>query len=261
MLKAGLVSVTFRQLSPQQIISLCVEAGLSGIEWGGDIHVPHGDMARAVKVAEYTQGAGLEVVSYGSYYRADSDEAVPNTFTKVLETALALGAPSIRIWAGNKGSGQASVAYWNGVVETIRRDADQAGQVGISLCLEHHGNTLTDTAGSTLALLDAIHHPNVRTYWQPSFNQTPADRLEELSSLLPWLRHLHVFQWNGVERKPLEEGQEEWIPYLRTASAKGEHLGRYALLEFVQEDEPEYLLRDAKVLRGWIGKISESNNT
>jgi hypothetical protein len=46
MIQTGLVSITFRQLSPPAIIDLVRQAGLEGIEWGGDVHVPHGDLGR-----------------------------------------------------------------------------------------------------------------------------------------------------------------------------------------------------------------------
>ena len=34
----GLVSVSFRQLSPDRIAELVSECGLSGVEWGADVH-------------------------------------------------------------------------------------------------------------------------------------------------------------------------------------------------------------------------------
>jgi len=46
-LRPGLVSVSFRALSPSEIIPMVVSGGLQGIEWGGDIHVPHGSIGRA----------------------------------------------------------------------------------------------------------------------------------------------------------------------------------------------------------------------
>ncbi len=36
----GLTSVTFRQLTVDQIITLARETGCTGIEWGSDVHVP-----------------------------------------------------------------------------------------------------------------------------------------------------------------------------------------------------------------------------
>ncbi len=46
--RAGLVSVTFRQLSPEEIVRVAREAGLTVIEWGGDVHVPPGDSTTRV---------------------------------------------------------------------------------------------------------------------------------------------------------------------------------------------------------------------
>ena len=56
----------------------------------------HGDLRRAKEVAQCTLDAGLSVVAYGSYYRFDEQEL---PFAKVLETAIALKAPLIRVWA------------------------------------------------------------------------------------------------------------------------------------------------------------------
>ncbi len=44
MIKSGLVSITFRQLTCEQIVDLVSKAKLDAIEWGGDIHVPHDNM-------------------------------------------------------------------------------------------------------------------------------------------------------------------------------------------------------------------------
>ncbi len=61
----GLVSITFRQLTAAEIIALMTQAGLAAIEWGGDIHVPHGDEAQARAVARMGADAGLHVAAYG----------------------------------------------------------------------------------------------------------------------------------------------------------------------------------------------------
>ena len=38
----GLVSVTFRQLSPEDIIDITYASGLKAVEWGSDVHLPAG---------------------------------------------------------------------------------------------------------------------------------------------------------------------------------------------------------------------------
>ncbi len=99
MIRPGLVSITFRKLTPQDVVQLAARAGLEGIEWGGDIHVPHGDVAIARQTGKITRDAGLEVAAYGSYYRLGTDDGP--LFPAVLDSAVALGADKIRVWAGN----------------------------------------------------------------------------------------------------------------------------------------------------------------
>ena len=61
MFAAGLVSISFREERPETILREAADAGLSGIEWGGDVHVPPGDLDTARSVARLTAGAGLQV--------------------------------------------------------------------------------------------------------------------------------------------------------------------------------------------------------
>ena len=43
--------------------------------------------------------AGLAIAAYGSYYRVEHDDPAP--FEPVLATAVELGAPTVRVWAGS----------------------------------------------------------------------------------------------------------------------------------------------------------------
>ena len=70
MLQPGLCSVTFRSLTPQAVIDLAAANGIKAIEWGGDVHVPPGDLENARQVAARTAETGLSVSSYGSYISA-----------------------------------------------------------------------------------------------------------------------------------------------------------------------------------------------
>jgi 3-dehydroshikimate dehydratase len=252
MIHPGLVSVTFRKLSPADVVALVRQAGLRGIEWGGDIHVPHGDLGRAREVRELTAGAGLEVAAYGSYYKAAQSEGDGLAFARVLDSALELGAPAIRVWAGMTGSAAVSAEQRAAVAEDLRRIAGLAGKASVRVVLEFHSGTLTDTAESTRRLLNAVEHENLTTCWQPPIELDAAGCLAGLRSLLPQLANLHVFQWRQAttERRPLSEGEGVWRSYLE--AARGAAGDRYALLEFVERDAPECFLRDAVVLREWL---------
>jgi sugar phosphate isomerase/epimerase len=190
--------VTFRRLASEEVVRWAAEARLAGIEWGGDIHVPPGDLAAARRAADLTRAAGLEVASYGSYYRLGQEP--PDLFARVLETAIALGAPIIRVWAGRLGSDNADAAFRAAVADDGRRIADMAAAKGLRIATEWHGNTLTDTAASASALFNAVGHPAFRTYWQPRSNLPPEECLRDLHAALPRLAGLHVFHWSPEGR-------------------------------------------------------------
>ncbi|NMA95883.1 MAG: sugar phosphate isomerase/epimerase [Clostridiales bacterium] len=247
MISTGLVSITFRQLSPREVIDLMLEAKLEGVEWGGDIHVPHGDIKRAKEVAKLTYDAGIEIPAYGSYYRAGVDDPKNPKFEAVLESALALETDCIRIWAGNLGSDKADEAWWKNVIQDSQRVASMAEKEGISVAFEYHGNTLTDTDKAAMRLLKEVDHPNIKSYWQPPVGLDIPSRIEGLTSVLPYLAHIHTFQWDIRERLELSEGIDEWRGYFDIVKKADKNC--YALIEFVKGDEPAQLIEDAKALR------------
>lgn len=272
-MKSGLVSITFRHMSPQAIIGLAVKANLSCIEWGGDVHVPHGDIRTARQVSALTEDAGLQVCSYGSYYRAGEPVSANNpAFDAVLDTALALKAKTIRIWAGSKASAAASEVYTEQVITDSRRLAGLAAAANIDLAFEFHGNTLTDTAKSACDLLGAIDRFNVFTYWQPPVGSSVADNLLDIEKLSPWLYNIHIFHWQTdkntpespeIIRLPLADGYRNWQRYLNSLAKSANKVritpqNRCALLEFVKDDSPQQLLADAKILQSLLHGQTES---
>jgi sugar phosphate isomerase/epimerase len=171
MIVGGLVSVTFRQLSVNDIIELVTSTELSAIEWGGDVHVPHGDIQCAVETRQKTEDAGLSVASYGSYYRVGHNE--PVQYELILDTAVALNAPIVRVWAGKRNAEDADPDYWHQVVEDSQRIAQLTSKAGKKIAYEYHQNTLTNTLTSTLKLLKAVGHEAVTSYWQAPSTATP----------------------------------------------------------------------------------------
>jgi sugar phosphate isomerase/epimerase len=236
----GLTSVTFRSLGAERIIGLAKNAGLDGIEWGGDIHVPSGDTALAVKTRAETLEAGLEVLSYGSYYKIPAG----GVFTPVLETAAALGAPVIRVWAGELPSARADEAYYHDAAAELRAVCARAGERGIRIGLEYHRGTLTDTCASAEKLLRLADSENLSTYWQPNPDLSAAEHLGEIALLLPKLSSVHVFHWEkGNIRRPLAEGEPVWKEYVRLLGKD-----RNYIMEFVMNDDENHFRADAETL-------------
>ncbi|PRB13071.1 sugar phosphate isomerase/epimerase [Microbacterium sp. MYb62] len=247
-IRAGLCSVTFRALEPERIVEIAAAAGLEAIEWGGDVHVPPGDVGRAAAVARATSDAGLAVASYGSYFRAGGDESL----TAILDSAEALGADRVRIWAGGTGSEAADDAHWSAVVTRLRSAADEAASRGIGLALEFHSRTLADTAPTTLRLLAEVGSPALSTYWQPTVGASVDAALEEYRAVAAHTTAAHVFSWwPTTERLPLRARDALWTRFF--AAARGaERPPRDALLEFVPGDDPALLPTEAKALREYL---------
>ena len=104
----GLVSVSFRQLSPERIAELVSECGLSGVEWGADVHCRPDSAESVQKVCGLSEKCGIKCFAYGSYYRAGAPEQSEFEFEKVLEAAKRIHAPIVRVWAYVKGSDEAT---------------------------------------------------------------------------------------------------------------------------------------------------------
>lgn len=259
MFRPGLVSITFRQLSPAEVCRVAADAQLEGIEWGGDVHVPAGQIGIAQEVAAMTADHGLTVAAYGSYYRAG--HADPDEFASILDSAQALGTPLIRIWCGKQGSEEIDPADRETVVADCRRIAELADGAGRTIACEWHGNTLTDTSASSAQLFNEVNHPAFKTYWQPRTGGSPTQSIKDMDAALLRLVGLHVFHWtmDPVERRPLAEGEAVWPDYFAKAAtcpaaAKGDDL--FALLEFVRDDDPANLGADAATLRRWLDRIN-----
>ena len=251
--------MTFRALAPTAIIELAAAAGIAAIEWGSDRHVPPGDATLARETAQRCGDAGIRISSYGSYIEAGGPSG--QAFAPVLESALTLGAPVIRVWAGARGVGSLDTqsAARQAAADALRAIADQARAHGIAIALEFHPRTLTDTVASTLALLSEIDRRNIYTYWQPRPGIDLDESLGELSQVQDRLAHLHVFAWDAQSRRlPLADHEALWLPRLRRSVAIAMPLAgpRMAMIEFVARDDPTAFRRDAQTLSRWLASVN-----
>lgn len=244
-MRTGLVSITFRKLAAGEVAGLAAAAGLECIEWGGDIHVPHGDVAAAREVRAITLDHGLAISAYGSYLRLGGDNQA--AAEAVLDTARELGAPTVRVWAGTMGSAACDAASRQRIVEAACALTAKAKESGLTISYEYHTGTLTDEAASAARLLEET--PDTFSFWQPPNGESPETCLASLETVLPRLSNVHVFHWwpTGSHRLPLEEGRDRWLLYLRRIRSAGRTPD--VLLEFVPDDAPAVLNREAATLR------------
>jgi 3-dehydroshikimate dehydratase len=266
MITPGMCSLTLRQLPPESIIRLVSGTRLQAIEWWGKDHVPPGSLAAAKTIGRLTKEAGLCVCSYGSYYKTSIRRPEGTPFLQILDTAAALGARSIRVWAGDQNLEKTTPDHLEGIAEDTLRIADLAAQTGCSLTFEFHSNSLTNTPENARFFADKVRHPNVHFSWQPPHGFSRAHNLAGLRTLLDRLSTLHVYHWTigsrgknlfnesqrtpvwpgDFHRHPLLDGTEDWRAYLDIARTSGRH--HFALLEFVRDDSVEQFLADATTL-------------
>jgi len=234
--KTGLVSVTFRKLSPHEIIELCACAKTDGIEWGGDVHVPAGQFAIAKEIGKITRDYGLETFSYGSYYKLNDGT---DAFSIVSETAYALGANVIRIWTG---FGEFSEEEYLRAIAEAKKIADIAAEKGQKICFEFHAGTINDNGLSCLKLLNDIGKTSVSTYWQPIYDFD--SDINDIAQIKNKVENVHVFNWKSYEeRYPLADGYEKWQKYIGALGGNHNYL-----LEFVKNDSPEQFIADMRTL-------------
>lgn len=242
----GLVSATFKDRSPEEVIDLAVRAGLSGIEWSENWHIPADNLLECARIGALTAISGLRTVEYGSYYKLGKGM----DFRPRILAAAALGTRTIRIWGGEKASSELSSDERRALVEEARRVADEAADSGMTVALEWHRNTVTDRNLSGLKFIDEVGRDNFRTLWQPSPEMNTEERAEGIRMLGKRIVNLHVYYWDSTGRRPLAEGKDDWKAY---SEALGDDFSGCALLEFVKDNTTEQFMEDASVLHQWIG--------
>ncbi len=249
MYRAGLVSVTYRQLSHREIIDLTADAGLSCIEWGSDIHAPCRDAERLADIAAYARERGVECCSYGTYFRLGVHPL--DELHDYIAAARVLGTSVLRIWAGNKNYTDMTEDERASLTDEARRAAALAERENVVLCLEWHGETMTNCLEGALSLIESVSSPALRLYWQPSQYRPFEQNLAEARRVAPYVVNLHVFAWElasgKIIRHPLSDGREAWSQYLAVFDGT-----QCALLEFVPDDDPALLCREAASLRSLI---------
>ena len=244
MFHTGLVSISFRGNTPEELIQAAKETGITAIEWGSDVHVPAGDVACAKKVKAWCDEAGIALPEYGSYYFLGEE---PESFAGVLACARALGTSRIRIWGGKKSSDTLRTAEYAALVEDAQRICDMAPDMMV--CLECHKNSVTDEYHTTLRFLQDVGRKNLKMFWQPNQFRDLSYNLDALRALLPYVESVHVFSWDREQKFPLADMQEDWLQYLEILKNAG--VENY-MLEFMHDNALESLAETAKTLTNWL---------
>lgn len=239
---SGLVSVSFRRHSPEEIVKAAKEAGLTCIEWGSDIHAPCLDTERLREIVALQERYGIRCSSYGTYFRLC--ETPLSELEAYIAAAKMLGTDVLRLWCGSKSGADMTEAERERLISECKAAAELAEKHGVILCTECHRGTFTERLSDALLLMREVDSPSFRTYWQPFQWKSVEENLAYAEAIAPYAEHIHVFQWKNDEKFSLREGIAEWKGYLEKFSCP-----RTLLLEFMPDNSIDSLRGEADALR------------
>lgn len=240
--KLGLCSISFRDKSPEEILSAMKNAGLSYIEWGSDVHAPKGDVEKINKIIKLQKKYRIECSSYGTYFRLG--ETPIEELEEYIATAKSLGTDILRLWCGNKNSEDYTEIEKTALFAACKMAAEIAEKEDVTLCMECHNGTYTNSKESAIELMKNVNSKYFRMYWQPNQLRSEEENIQYAKLLSKYTENIHVFNWKGNEKYPLKEATDVWKSYL-SCFEKNKNL----LLEFMPDDKIETLRSEADALK------------
>lgn len=237
----GLVSISFRDKSPMEIVRAVKDAQLACIEWGGDVHAPVDDLQRLQEIANLQSEYGVYCSSYGTYFRLGINDTAE--LEGYISAAKTLGTDVLRLWCGNKSPHEYTEDEKLKLFEECKKAAVIAERAGVKFCLECHNNTYTETKETALELMGYVSSPNFKMYWQPNQFKSFEENVEYIRLLKDYTEHIHVFNWKGNDKFPLADAKPVWQSYLAEFAQD-----KTLLLEFMPDNRIESLNTEAEAL-------------
>ena len=238
----GLVSISFRSHSPEEIAAAAAEAGLSFVEWGSDVHAPCTDTKRLADLVRLQETYGLSCSSYGTYFWLG--ETPLAELPAYFEAAKALGTNVVRLWCGNKSTAAYTEDETQALFAACREAASLAKAHDMVIGLECHPNTYTEECEGALSVMQAIHSSAFRMYWQPNQYKSVEENIAYAKAIAPYTVRIHTYNWNKEERMPLKDSVTVWRQY-RSCFDHSVPL----LLEFMPNDRIEELFAETNALK------------
>lgn len=177
----------------EEALTFFASLGLDGAEVvvqnGYRSGIPYdADNATVMAVRKKADELGLPIVALTPYlnlYNSLDDEVRGKesvVLMRVIDMAHMLGAGSIRIYGGAFKDDETDEdgEKLRQLVKTLRQCGDYAQQFGIHLSIENHFGTMATTAKKTMAVINAVKHPQVGVlYDQANLAFFPAEEYRE----------------------------------------------------------------------------------
>jgi sugar phosphate isomerase/epimerase len=226
--EAGAGSMTL-----EDFVDLCAEYGLPGTE-PTSYYVPDplpDQYLQRLRRRAFLAGLSVSGTAIGNTftYPAGPDRTREIAYTKLwIDRAADMGAPTIRIFAGNlqKGTTEAQARQW--CIEAIHECCEYAGRKGIILALENHGG-IVSTAEQLVSIVREIDSEWFGVTWD-SGNFRSADPYAELTMTAPYAVTAQIK--SDIAGKPAD--LPRIVGILKEANYRG-----WLALEYEGREEPK----------------------
>ena len=198
-LKYSFMSFSCPELGLSDMLVLARRLGYDGIEPRIDAKHRHGvelsttaAQRKAIRALAADHGVAICCVATSCKY------ADPQTAAGAVESARAaidlaadIGAPTIRVFGGDLGTGLRRYQAIHGVADSLRSVAEYARDRGVTVCMETH-DSWCDPA-HVAAVMRLVDHTAIGVNWDYWHTERVAGATadESFGLLKPWIHHVH----------------------------------------------------------------------
>ncbi len=243
--KLGVASVTFRNKTVSETVEIAKKAGVSYIEWGGDVHIKTLDDAKKAK--ELCDENGIKIRSYGSYYRVGC--ADKNKWEEICRIAKIMNASSVRVWLGEKDSEETTQAEYNRILEDLKSICSVAQKHNLLVCPECHDNTYNNNTDAFLKIKDELKADNFKTYFQSRYFRFDYD-IDRIERTFDFIENVHISYRDLVREQRFKKKDKHYLDRLLKKLLEMNFDG-VILVEFTKGSKEKHFLNDIKKLKSY----------
>lgn len=193
------MSFSAPQLKLDELLALASQVGYDGIEPRIGSNHAHGieldtTAAQRKTIRAQAEESGVAVCCIAVSCNYANPETVAHWTVetrRAIELASDVGAPRLRVFGGQLPAGFSRADAIAQVSEALGSVADEAGQHGVTLCLETHDDWTNPQ--HVAEVLTRVNHPAVAINWDYQHTTRVAKTTvdEAFSLLQPWIEHVH----------------------------------------------------------------------
>jgi sugar phosphate isomerase/epimerase len=151
------------QMDDMKFIDFCSMLELDGVDFNmSSLASLEKDHLKKIKKTCLERGLSIACLGVSNDFGrpAEEQDAVDKLVRQGIDTAQFLGAPVVRLFAGNVRGGQTKEAVWKRTVEGLKKAAAYGEKTGVMVGLQNHNHTnITSTGEDVVRLLKDVDHP------------------------------------------------------------------------------------------------------